>query len=109
MAEEKTRVTMLLAMGDFQNPENVTYLKNMLEKTGYEVGVNSIEAYMARGRVPDCTCELIQCVCAEARKHEKGCRFRQAMTCAVAITCDHGVDVCPECDPCTCAGVSPAP
>lgn len=31
------------------------------------------------------------------------CRFRVSATCPVPVECDHGYDVCPECDPCTCA------
>lgn len=30
------------------------------------------------------------------------CPMHRAMTCAVAIECEHGYDVCPKCDPCTC-------
>lgn len=59
--------------------------------------------YTARGRVPDCDCQLLSCVCAEARTHAKDCRFRKALTCAIPIACEaHGYDVCPVCDPCTC-------
>jgi hypothetical protein len=64
--------------------------------------VEDFQTYLARNRAADCDCGLIECVCAQARLHTKGCRFRLAMTCAVAIECDHGFDVCPECDPCTC-------
>jgi len=61
------------------------------------------EEFMARGRVADCDCGLISCVCEEARKHKPECRFRKALTCAVGISCDeHGYDVCPKCDPCDC-------
>ena len=34
--------------------------------------------------------------------HEKDCKFRRAIECPVAIECEHGYDVCPKCDPCTC-------
>ena len=37
-----------------------------------------------------------------SRGHESNCKFRIAETCAVGIECDHGYDVCPICDPCTC-------
>jgi hypothetical protein len=61
------------------------------------------EELAARGRVPDCDCQLIQCVCPQARPHVKECRYRIALTCAVPIHCEeHGFDVCPHCDPCTC-------
>jgi hypothetical protein len=59
--------------------------------------------FMARGRASDCDCQLITCVCTEARAHDKTCRHRVALTCAVPIVCEHGYDTCPECDPCTCS------
>ena len=66
----------------------------------------SVEQFMARDRVEDCDCELISCVCVEARVHRENCPYRGAMTCAVPIECDHGYDVCPKCDPCTCKELS---
>lgn len=48
------------------------------------------------------TCGHIVCVCGIRESHEDGCDFRRAATCAVGIECDHGHDVCPICDPCTC-------
>lgn len=48
------------------------------------------------------TCGHFACVCGIRKKHAEGCRFRTAATCAVPIECDHGRDVCPVCDPCTC-------
>lgn len=36
------------------------------------------------------------------RQHLDGCRYRLAVSGAVAIECPHGYDVCPICDPCTC-------
>jgi len=66
--------------------------------------VEGVETFMARGRVEDCDCELIQCVCAIARQHAEDCKFRKALTCAIGIECEeHGRDVCPVCDPCTCS------
>jgi len=63
----------------------------------------SFDEFTARSREDDCDCRLIQCVCKEARNHQKGCRYRFALTCAVGIACEaHGYDICPECDPCTC-------
>lgn len=37
-----------------------------------------------------------------ATGHEDDCRYRIATECAIPIECDHGYDVCPECNPCTC-------
>lgn len=51
------------------------------------------------------TCGFFSCVCAAAREHEEGCRYLGAMRCPVSIECQHGFDVCPKCDPCTCADV----
>jgi hypothetical protein len=48
-------------------------------------------------------CTRIACVCAVLAAHEEQCALRRATTGAVAIACDHGRDVCPLCDPCTCA------
>lgn len=81
----------------------INILKRQLEETGVTVFFESEKEYMARGRVADCDCQLIQCVCAEARKHKIGCQRRLAMTCPVPISCDaHGLEVCQECDPCSC-------
>jgi hypothetical protein len=58
--------------------------------------------WMARGRVPNCTCECLQCVCEAVKGHTKECRFRIAMTCAIPIKCEHREEVCMTCDACTC-------
>jgi len=58
--------------------------------------------------VPSCpTCGFIRlpgapCRCTYEAEHDPGCPFRRAATCPVGIECDHGHDVCPVCDPCTC-------
>jgi len=49
-----------------------------------------------------CCCDHIVCVCAEKRKHKKKCRYRISISCPIGIPCDHGRDVCPECDACNC-------
>ena len=65
--------------------------------------IQTIEEFEAEGRVADCDCQLIQCVCQIARQHQQDCKFRRALTCAVPITCEpHRQDVCAICDPCTC-------
>lgn len=62
------------------------------------------EEFLKESRVADCDCQLIQCVCLDARKHKKDCRYRISLTCAVPIACkEHGLDVCQTCDPCTCS------
>jgi hypothetical protein len=35
-------------------------------------------------------------------RHASRCPLRVAAECAGAIQCDHGFDVCPQCDACTC-------
>lgn len=45
------------------------------------------------------------CACVP-NKHAADCRFYIAATLQFGIECDHGYDVCPQCDPCCGAGVS---
>lgn len=54
--------------------------------------------------IPDAcdVCDRLACVCPTKKAHHKDCKFRIAVTCAVGIECEHGYDVCPQCDPCTC-------
>ena len=47
-------------------------------------------------------CQHFACICRVLASHAAWCRYRTAMTCAVGIECEHGRDVCPACDPCTC-------
>lgn len=57
--------------------------------------------------MPGCNqCGHLACVCIIEQLHKLGCTFRLAATCAVPIECQHGYDVCPTCDPCTCATVT---
>lgn len=56
-----------------------------------------------KGRIGCETCGHIACVCDVIRDHPNpDCRFRRSTTCPIPVACDHGFDVCPECDPCTC-------
>lgn len=34
--------------------------------------------------------------------HSELCRLFVAANCPVGVECEHGVDVCPICDPCNC-------
>lgn len=53
-------------------------------------------------------CGHIECVCRIKAVHAEDCKLRRSATCAVPIACEHGYDVCPICDPCTCAvGATP--
>ena len=47
-------------------------------------------------------CGHIECICAIKEQHDANCRFRISASCAVPVECEHGYDVCPICDPCTC-------
>lgn len=40
--------------------------------------------------------------CAARKNHEKECLYRKAVECPVAIQCEHGLDICLKCTPCTC-------
>ncbi len=62
--------------------------------------------FLARGRVADCTCKMISCVCDQVRWHRPTCRLRKSLLCPVAIECEHGKDVCPTCDACSCMWAS---
>jgi hypothetical protein len=46
-------------------------------------------------------CDHFACVCNILATHNEKCLYRLATT-GVAIECEHGYDVCPRCDPCTC-------
>ena len=60
---------------------------------------------IVEGPVRACaTCGYFACVCEVRKIHQAACRYRTAMACPVSIHCNHGYDVCPECDPCTCEG-----
>lgn len=42
-------------------------------------------------------------VSPDPQRHMPDCPLRRAIECTTPIECDHGYDVCPKCDPCTCA------
>jgi hypothetical protein len=53
--------------------------------------------------IPSCgVCGHFDCICEVKKQHDEDCPFRRAMVCAVGIECEHGREVCPICDPCTC-------
>lgn len=54
-----------------------------------------------------CTrCGHFACVCEIRQKHAPACKFRTAAACPIGLACEHGRDVCPECDPCTCGAAT---
>ena len=112
--QAKRSIVMLIRLEHLEDPENFLLTKMQLEKTAASMGMGFImeseEVWMARGRVPDCDCQLLQCVCVEKRQHKEGCQYRLALTCAIPIACEpHNFDVCPTCDPCTCAEKKSSP
>lgn len=74
---------------------------------GADITIEDFKTFAARGRAADCNCGLIQCACAESRQHKPTCRYRISLTCAVAIECEHGNEVCAVCDACDCGATSP--
>jgi hypothetical protein len=34
--------------------------------------------------------------------HDENCDYRVSALCAIPVECEHGYDVCPRCDVCTC-------
>lgn len=98
---EKLAILLLLNEENRQDP-GVDLLKSQFEEMGYPVIFEDEEEYLARGRVADCDCQMLQCVCVEARKHKPECRWRTAILAPVGFACEHGFEECPTCDACTC-------
>ncbi len=77
-----------------------------IDKENQIIGSRIIDTaeFLARGRVTDCTCQLIQCACVEARQHTVNCRYQKALTCAIGFPCkcEDALEVCPKCDACNC-------
>ncbi len=63
----------------------------IISRNGVRVGLVGCDA-----------CGQLACVCVIQSRHKPDCKFRISATCAVGIQCEHGSDVCPVCDPCTC-------
>ncbi len=64
--------------------------------------LEDFEVYAARGRVPNCTCGLIECLCTQIAGHTDHCRFKVSALSPVCFPCEHDLDVCATCTPCTC-------
>jgi len=81
--------------------ELATYIES--GKLGETMNLQPLEEFLAAGRIEGCTCGMLSCICALVLAHpDESCKFRKSVTCAVGIECEHGFDVCPKCDPCTC-------
>lgn len=63
--------------------------------------VSALDFWMVKKS--ECAWGHIACVCNIKKRHNPNCKFLIAATGAIGIECKHGFDVCPKCDPCTCA------
>lgn len=78
------------------------------ERDSYVVAAEELEELQHRlimQATPKYNCKIcghLSCVCSVLANHQEDCRFRRSVTCPVVIACEHGYDVCPMCDPCTC-------
>lgn len=82
-------------------------------------GESLVDLYLKRERQEEVVGDLHGCarcgtikligrpceVCAIKKAHAPGCTYRRAAE-GVAIACEHGRDVCPTCDPCTCGAAA---
>jgi hypothetical protein len=92
VAQEK--LTLRMDDGGHHDPQISAMSKQIAE----ELGMNYEE-----GPIVACpTCQHFACVCGIKATHKPDCPFLRAQVCSVGIECDHGYDVCPTCDPCTC-------
>ncbi len=57
-------------------------------------------------RREDGTCFVVCGACDASKTHKQGCRYLKSLSCWIAIECEHGLEVCPTCDPCTCGARS---
>lgn len=86
------------AIDDPENAEIVEALRETVaEVYGPDVPLEPVDG------IPSCgVCGHFECICGVRKQHKEDCPFRRAMTCPVGIECEHGREVCPICDPCTC-------
>ena len=97
---EEPTTTVYITPGD----EGVTRaIESVAQQLGY--GTQRVSEIVACH-----TCQRFSCICVARSRHAADCRFLISASCPVGIECDeHGRDVCPKCDACTCgAGVSAA-
>jgi len=108
--EGKRVAVMLLTKEHLNNPEELLLIQNALKKAadacGMGVAIEDEETFLARGRVKDCDCQMLQCVCTEVRQHKPECRWRMALLAPIGFACEpHDREECPVCDACTCSPV----
>ncbi len=41
-------------------------------------------------------------VCDARKKHQPTCQYLKSLECPVVIKCEHGLEICLKCTPCTC-------
>lgn len=98
------KLTMVCDPGDRPLDEEdkrvIANLASVAAQKGMDFRVGKIEACK--------TCQFFECICELKRLHKEHCPLLKAAACPIAISCDHGLDVCPQCDACTCfAPVAP--
>lgn len=89
--------------GGHPDPEALALLDGFAKAMGYEGAFPGV--------VQACdACGYYECVCGVRGVHQPGCRLRVSMECPVSVECEHGYDVCPTCDACSCGPcVAPQP
>lgn len=106
LKDGRTFIIFATDTGDYD--ESVVTRLEAFSKTGeIQPGMKRVtpEEYEKHhsGRVKDCFCKQIQCVCEMVRNHQETCKFRRAVLCSIPIACEeHDRDVCPACDACDC-------
>lgn len=74
------------------------------EKFAAELRAKGLNVFA--GDIKACeVCGFFECVCGVRKLHTENCRFRKVAECYFSFACDeHDLDICPECDACTCGG-----
>lgn len=78
--------------------EDSKAVKTCIKQVAADMNLDFVE-----GPITACSkCGHFACVCEAIAAHKPDCKFLRAVAGAVPIECEHGFDVCPRCDPCTC-------
>jgi hypothetical protein len=62
----------------------------------------SLQEFLDLGRESDCDCGMLSCVCLDIRKHDRKCRYVVVRLAPTMFMCRHRLEICPDCDACTC-------
>jgi len=105
---EKFVCSILINEDNCQDLDTLWTLYRQLKEQGHTVVFEDEKEWVARGRVPDCDCQMLQCRCQEARQHKPECRWRKALLAPIGFECEpHGLEECPTCDACSCKDIVP--